>query len=95
MRVLAQLFIASAVMVLGYDALSALESGSINPVSLADLAHMISAWWDGSVTATGILEMAASWPAFAQSTWAVLVAGPAFFVLGLIGLILALLFRSR
>jgi len=94
---MAQLFLAAAVMVLGYDALNALETGAIEPISPASLSVLIAnqtGLADG-LDVEAVLGAAAGWPGFAASAYGYVVTAPAFLILGVFGLLMALIFRAR
>lgn len=97
LRVFAQMLIAAAVMVLGYDALNAVEAGAIDPISSGELATLFARQWglSDSLDVETILAMAETWPQFARAAYLFVIGAPAFFVMGVIGATMALLFRSR
>lgn len=97
LRVAAQLLIAAGVMVLGYDALNALETRSIDPIAGGELAALIAnqtGLTDG-LDMERILAVSEGWPAWAGTAYSYLVGAPAFLILGVLGGLFALLFRAR
>ncbi len=97
LRVTAQLLIAAAVMVLGFDALNALESGTVDPIAGGELVALIVGQLglaDG-LDMERILGVAEGWPGALAAPYAFLVAAPAFLILGVLGGTMALLFRAR
>jgi hypothetical protein len=89
-RVLSLVIIASSLMLLGADALNSLESGSMTLKSTAEVLGLIGQDPAAFQTllSSGSLEVAA--PVVAQTMTA-----PAWVPLGVIGLVLALIFRER
>jgi hypothetical protein len=94
---MAQLLIAAAVMVLGYDALNALENWTIAPIAGGELAALVA-------NQTGLAEdldletvvaAGAGWPPWLSAVYSYVVTAPAFLILGVLGTGMALLFRSR
>jgi len=97
LRVMAQLLIAAAVMVLGYDALNALETRTVDPIAGGELAALIAglAGLAEGLDMERILGVAEGWPGALAAPYAFLVAAPAFLILGVLGGAMALLFRAR
>jgi hypothetical protein len=94
---MAQLLIAGAVMVLGFDALNALETGSIDPLAGGALVALVTnrvGLTDG-LDLAGLVALADGWPAWGAAPYGFLVAAPAFVTLGVLGILMALLFRAR
>ncbi len=96
-RVMAQVLIAAAIMVLGYDALNALESGTVDPLSAGELSILLT---NQTGLAAGLemetaLAAAAGWPDVLARAYTYVLIAPAFLVLGAMGLLMALLFRRR
>ena len=97
LRVFAQILIAAAVMVLGYDALNAMEAGAIDPIRLGAFVALFAQQWgiaEGLDMET-LMTLAEGWPQFVRAAYVFVIAGPTFFVLGVVGVTMALLFRSR
>jgi len=97
LRIFAQLMIATAVMVLGYDALHALETGAISPITPGGLAVLIAnqTGIGEGLTVEAILAPSETWPFTLAAGYGYLVMAPAFLILGVIGFIMAFLFRAR
>ncbi len=92
LRLLSLLLVVVALLVLGYDAFRYLNPVEGQPFSLTSLSELldwvfklINGQTDWSAVHT------ASWPSFAKTV----IAWPAWAVIGVIGLALALLFRRR
>lgn len=97
LRVMAQIFIAMAVMILGYDALNALRAGSIDPIQVGELVSLIAVQ-TGLATELNteqMLALAEGWPGFVSSPYGAVLQIPAFAVFGVMGLFMALVFRAR
>ena len=96
-RVFAQMLIAAAVMVLGYDALRALETGTIDPIAMGEFGGLFAVQFGlaENVDLEALLAVADGWPQFGRAAWVFVIGAPAFFILGVVGATMALLFRSR
>lgn len=96
-RVFSMLLIAAALMVLGFDALTALETGNVNPLSLSELSRMIG----GAMGLGTMLDLEAGlrampdWPQWLRGPLLFIVTSPAFVVLAIIGIVSTWLFRHR
>ena len=90
-RVISLVIIAAALMLLGADALTSLETGETTMRSLAEVLDLLSPGSAGGLSAwsTGALPGAVA-PAVTAA-----LAAPAWVPLGILGLILALIFRAR
>ncbi len=96
-RVISMLLIAGALMVLGYDALTALDTGLVNPLSVSGLSQLI-----GERLGLGtLLDLEAGlramldWPQWLRGPLLFIVTSPAFVVLALLGIVLTWIFRHR
>jgi hypothetical protein len=96
-RVVALLLIAMGVMVLGYDALTALQSGTIAPISAGGLVSITTnqAGWTEGLDLEGLRAMAEGWPGYFTTPYGILIELPAFAVFGGLGVLMALVFRGR
>ncbi len=96
-RILAQLLIAAALMVLGSDALNAVETGVVDPLSFSSLVGLLSEraglTWGLDLEAS--LRAAENLPAFAQTSLLYVVTSPAFLVFAVVGVVMAWAFRTR
>lgn len=97
LRVFALLLIAGALMVLGYDALTALESGALNPLTFSDLTQLFGerAGLGTMLDLETGLRSVTDWPTWVHTPLLWIVTAPAFLVVGVLGILLAWLFRSR
>jgi len=97
LRVLAQLLIAAAVMVFGFDALNALRNGAIDPIATGELSNLVTnqLGLTSEMDLEQMMALSEGWPSWGISAWGLAVQAPAFVVLGVLGLAMALLFHSR
>ncbi|MBN4046492.1 hypothetical protein JYU02_00670 [bacterium AH-315-P15] len=97
LRVFGQILIAASVMILGYDALTAMETGAINPIRLDEFAALFAQRWGiaEGLEMESLMALAEDWPLFMRAGYVFVIASPAFFVVGVVGAAMALLFRSR
>lgn len=91
-RFIALILIVAALMVLGHDALTSLQAEEgIKMVAAGELWTLLE---------PGSYEAASSWIGStggegAASAWSTVMGFPAFAVLGVLGVLLAIIFRSR
>ncbi len=97
LRIFSQLLIVGGLMVLGYDALSALESGTVNPLAVSDLAQLIGerAGLGTMLDLETALRAVQDWPTWVHRPLLFAVMSPAFAVLGILGIFFTWLFRYR
>ena len=91
-RVIGLIFVALALMTLGADGLSSLEAGEIKIRSFSDLWAILH---QPSLDAFGTWSSGALPPAVVDPGVSTLMSLPAWVVLGILGIILAFLFRRR
>ncbi len=96
-RVFAQMLIAAAVMILGYDALVAMKAGAIDPIKFGEFVSLFAQQWGSNegLDMESLMAVAENWPQFARAGYIFLIASPAFFIIGVVGAAGALMFRSR
>lgn len=97
LRVFAQLMLAAALMLLGYDALNALETGHVNPLSVSGLAQLIGerAGLGTMLDLETGLRAVTDWPGWVHTPLLWIVTAPAFLAFGLLGILFTWLFRHR
>jgi hypothetical protein len=97
LRVLAQLLIAAAVMVFGFDALNALRNWAIDPIATGELSNLVTSQLGltNEMDLEQMIALSEGWPSWGISAWGSVIQAPAFLLLGLLGLTMALLFRWR
>jgi len=89
-RVLSLVVIAAALMLLGADALSSLESGEMHMRSFSEALDLVNPGLAGSFQAWSENTLS-----FASPVLPGLMSAPAWIPVGIIGLVLAFLFRIR
>lgn len=90
-RVIALITIAAALMLLGADALSSLENGEMAMRSLTEAIDLVSPGTAGTVQSFSENGL----PAFASPAVSTIMALPGWIPVGLLGLLLAFIFRIR
>lgn len=84
-RLISLVLVVAALLVLGYDAFNALQpEHTFTPTSLSGLIDMLA----GADTTAGF---SGSWPAWSKTV----LGWPSWAVLGVVGLLLAVIFRKR
>jgi len=96
-RIIAQLFIAAALMLLGYDALRAVEFGVVDPISFSSLAAMLGerAGLGLNLDFEASVRAAENLPGFVSTSLLYVVTSPAFLVFAILGVGMAWAFRTR
>jgi len=96
-RIFAQLLIAAALMLLGYDALRALETGGLDPVTFSGLAVMLgeAAGLSADLDFEAGLRTSETLPGLVQTSLLFVVTSPGFVVFAIVGIMMAWLFRTR
>jgi hypothetical protein len=89
-RVIAQLLIAAALMLLGADAVVSLESGEIRMRTISELSQLLTM---GDLTA--MVKSSYNMGEGPKNLLLSLVSAPAWAILGLIGIALAWIFADR
>ena len=90
-RIISLIVIAAALMLLGADALTSIEGGSVSMRSLADVLDLVNAGSAGGLSSWSQGAL----PGAIMPVIGAALGAPAWVPLGVLGLILALIFRVR
>jgi len=89
-RILSLLIIAAALMLLGADVISYMESNTVSLRPLMDVIQLAHA-----DTAAGLTEWKDGLPAAAKPVFGAVFDAPSWLPLGVVGVLIAFLFRER